>query len=281
VYALGVTAFHAWRIHAFGSLAAPAPGFDAGRASIADLFVSQPHDVAPFGLFYLMVIVAGAFGAAVAEDRVFARLVLVTGATVGAVTLTTRDPLPGLAGSAALVPLLVIPAAAALARAPRAMRSRALDTALAAALLVATLGGAMDLRVFARHLRASHDSTLEPLGRWIAKWRPEGSMLCGSPGAVAYYAGWRAHAVGGPPPPGEPDLVLLDSDGLFVVDMDPAQAAVAASLAGRYRVLGAIRRGWTRDRALIIYLHDRTPKLTDDEVESFPHGTGPIARRFR
>lgn len=282
VYLFALAAFHAWRLHTFGSLTAPAPGFDLARATLWTLFVSQPYDMAPFGLFYLALGVAALAGVAGRGQPSVASLACATALAVGIVTLGADDPLPGLAGSAALVPLLVLPVALLVARMPRAVRSRALDGAALAALLIVALAGAMDLRVFARHIEDSHDHALAPLGRWKAAWRSNGTMLCDRPGAVAYYSGWRTAVVGGKVAlSGEPDAVLLTAQGLFVPDMQPASQAVAASLAGRYRVVAGLRRDWTRDRALILYVHQSVPPLSDEEFASFPNGIGSVARVFR
>jgi hypothetical protein len=197
----------------------------------------------------------------------------------GAATLGARDPLPGLAGSAALVPLLAVASAGLLDGVARAGRPRAVEAALVTALLAVSLGGAMDLRVFARHQRTTHDVTLAPLGRWMRDWRGSGSLVCDAPGAVAYYARWRTTPIGAAAARDEAaDIVMLTSRGIFNADLDEEQARVAASLGGRYRVLGAVRRDWTRDRSILIYAHESIPALTEAEVKSFPQGIGTVAR---
>jgi hypothetical protein len=283
VFVVVMLAFHAWRFKTFGSLVAHAPGFGAGRASMADLFVAQPNDIAPFGWFYVMAIVLGAAGTVVVRNRLPSRLALATAVVTGLITLLRRDALPGLAGSAPLVPLLAIPVAGLVDAIPRESASRALRALLTAALLVSCAGWAMNLRVFARHVVESYDVTLAPLGQWLAQWRPDGSMLCDAPGAVPYLSGWRTALVGDgttfPEPP--PDVVLVTSQGLFDADLSAASSRVAATLTGRYRVLAAVRAGWTRDRAFILYARDDVPELTDAETESFPQGLGTVARLNR
>jgi len=277
-----VAAFHAWRVHTFGSLVAAAPGFDAGRTSFADMFVSQPFDLAPFGVFYAMLFVAAIMGVRVATDRRLPLLAAGTACATAAVTLTARDPLPGLAGSAALVPLLVICAAGLLNDVPRALRSRTLDATLVAALLAASLGWAMDLRISTHQIRESSDATLVRLGRWLATWRSDGTLLCDAPGAIPYYSRWRTSVVAGLPLGDDaPDVVMLTSEGMFAPNMGPAQTRVAASLADRYRVLAVSRRDWTRDRALIIYARADVPELTDEQRKSFPKTLGPLGRLNR
>ncbi len=282
VFAAVTVAFHAWRFATFGALAAPVAGFGAGIASPRDLFSVQPFDMAPFGWFYALWFVAGIAGARLARDRAMPGLAAAAAVAAGVVTLSSRDPLPGLAGSAAVVLLLSIPAAALVDAIAPSVAARPVRALLAVALLLVSMGHAMDARVFAGHIRESHDLTLKPLGRWMAGWRSDGTLLCDTPGAVAYYAGWPVEVVGATQTsPVEADVVLLTSEGMFVPDMDPALSAVAASLAGRYRVLAAIRRDWTLDRAYIIYANARVPNLTDEEIDQFPIGVGSVARLFR
>lgn len=282
VFAAAVAGFHAWRLAAFGSLVARAPGLEAGRASFADLFVAQPYDMAPFGLFYVMLLVVACAGVAASRARATAWLALGAAVAAGMATLATRDPLPGLAGSAVLVPLLAIPVAHLVEAVPLGNRARALDVVVIASLLVASVGWAMDLRAFARHIRESHDTTLAPLGKWMAQWREDGTLLCDTPGAVPYYSRWRAAVVDRDATlAAAPDVVMLTSAGQFVADMEEEQARVAQALADRYRVLAAIRLDWTRDRALILYARNDVPKLDDEIVAAFPHGIGTVARLNR
>ena len=283
VFVAGMIAFHAWRFSVFGSLVAVAPGFDAARASLSDGFVSQPHDIAPFGWFYLMLFIAGLAGWRVSsEGRPLAALACGMAITTGLVTLSTRDPLPGLAGSAVLVPLLAIPMALLVEALPRAGRTPRIDALAVASLLVVCTGWAMDLRVSARHLRETHDVTLAPLGKWMAAWRPDGTLLCDAPGAVPYYSGWRTAALANNVSvSAAPDLVALTSQGLFIADMDQNETRIADALAGRYRVLAAIRRDWTHDRAFILYARNDIPELSEDAKVSFPQGIGTVVRLNR
>ncbi|HEU4365394.1 MAG TPA: hypothetical protein VFT13_07995 [Candidatus Krumholzibacteria bacterium] len=282
VFLAGVVAFHAWRLRTFGSLVARAPGLEAGRASFADLFVAQPYDMAPFGLFYVILLVVACAGVAASRERATGWLALGAAIAAGMATLATRDPLPGLAGSAALVILLAIPVAHLVDVVPRGNRARALDAVVIASLLVASVGWAMDLRVFARHIRDSHDATLAPLGKWMEQWRSDGSLLCDTPGAVPYYSRWRTTLIARDVPLAEaPDVVMVTSQGQFVADMDDEQTRVAHALADRYRVLAAIRRDWTRDRALILYARNDIPELTDSVMIAFPQGIGTVVRLNR
>ncbi len=282
VYLPGVLAFHVWRLSTFGSLLRHAPGFDAGWASLPSLFVSQPHDMTPFGWFYVMLFVTGLAGVLVSRSRPSGALAAGVALVAGAITLSARDPLPGLAGSAAALLLLTIPSAALVDAIPRARRSRAVDALLLCALLVTSLGWSADARVFARHLRDTHDATFVPLGRWLAVWRPGGEMLCASPGALPYYSGWRTRVITGDGSlAGSPDLVVLMSEGMFDAVIDEAQAPIAARISDDYRLLAAVRLDWTRDRAFLLYARKDVPLLTDAEHESFPNGLGSIARLNR
>jgi hypothetical protein len=113
----------------------------------------------------------------------------------------------------------------------------------------------------------------------MATWRADGTLLCDAPGAISYYSGWATTVVAGNAmPPGAPDLVILASQGLFDVDMGRDAARVAAALTGHYRVLGAIRLDWTRDRAFIIYAREDIPVLDENARGSFPQGVGTVVR---
>jgi len=279
VFAAGVVAFHAWRMNVFGSLTAPAPCFDAGHASPIDWFVAQPYDMAPFGMFYLMLAALALVGARVGGRSAW--VPLCTAGVAGLVTLTSRDDLPGLSGSALLVPLLLIPAAHLLTPLPERERSRA-SVLLASSILVASLGGAMALRSDADHIAESYRETLVPLGAWMAAWKSDGSMLCDAPGAVPYYSRWDTQVVTGAAMPFQaPDVVVLTSLGQFEADFQPAESAIATAIVGKYRVLAAIRRDWTRDRAFILYARNDVPELSDSLMQSFPQGIGTVVRLNR
>jgi hypothetical protein len=236
--------------------------------------------MAPFGWFYVLLFALGIAGVRAPRTLPLpAGLACGTAGVIGIVNLFVRDPLPGLAGSAALVALLAIPIAGLVASIPRGFQSRTTNALLAASVLLVCVGWAMDLRAFARDLRNTHDATLAPLGKWMATWRADGTLLCDAPGAISYYSGWATTVVAGNAmPPGAPDLVILTSQGLFDVDMDRDAARVAAALTGRYRVLGAIRLDWTRDRAFIIYAREDIPVLDENARGSFPQGVGTVVR---
>jgi hypothetical protein len=68
---------------------------------------------------------------------------------------------------------------------------------------------------------------------------------------------------------------------LFIPDMGPAQARILVSLSDRYRLLGAVRRDWARDRAFMIYARNDVPQPPDDLRESFPHAMGTVVRLNR
>jgi hypothetical protein len=265
VFLVGVVAFHAWRLGTFGSLDARAPGLDTGRAALGDLFVLQPYDIAPFGAYYAMLFVAACVGVAVSRQRATPYLALGAAIATGVVTLTSRDPLPGLGGSAALVPLLAIPLAHLVGAVPRGGRPPALDAVVVASLLIVTIGWAADLRVCARHIRESYDVTLAPLGKWMARWRSDGSLLCDAPGTVPYYAGWRTTLIDGDAMfPDAPDVVMVTT--IFAGELNAEQARVVRALGDRYRVLAGIRRDWARDREFILYVRNDTPELTAEEA---------------
>jgi hypothetical protein len=271
VFMAGVVAFHAWRLHTFGSLDARTPVLDTGRASLGDLFVLQPYDMAPFGAYYAMLFAAAGVGVAVSRQQSTPYLALGAAIATGVVTLTSRDPLPGLGGSAALVPLLAIPVAQLVGAVPRDGRPRSLDAVVVCSLLVVTLGWAADLRVSARHIRASYDLTLAPLGKWMAQWRKDGSLLCDAPGTVPYYAGWRTSVIGGEAMlPDAPDVVIVTTTFAGALDAEGARAVRA--LGDRYRALAGIRRDWARDREFIVYARNDMPGLTDSMVKALPPG---------
>jgi hypothetical protein len=271
VFLVGVVAFHAWRLGTFGSLDARTAGLDTGRASLGDLFDLQPYDMAPFGAYYAALFVAAWVGVAVSRQRATPRLALGAAIATGVVTLASRDPLPGLGGSAVLVPLLAIPLAQLVAAVPRAGRPRALDAVIIASLLTVTLGWAADLRVCAHHIRESYDLTLAPLGKWMAQWRSDGSLLCDAPGAVSYYAGWRTTLIDRDANlPAAPDVVIVTT--IFAGELDAEQARVVRALGDRYRALAGIRRDWARDRELILYARNDIPELTDSTAKSLPPG---------
>jgi len=282
VFAVAVTGFHVWRIATFGSLTPHAPGLVARLASPGELFAVQPFDMAPFGWFYVMLFVAGVARTRFAHDRGLPWVAATTAIVAGVVTLSARDPLPGLASSAVVILLLSIPAAGLVDAVAQSVAPRLARALLALALLLVSLGCAMDARVFARHIRESHDLTLQPLGRWMARWQSDGSLLCDAPGAVPYYSGWRTIPVSASTTLSEaPDVVMLTSEGMFTAEMDAAQTRVADALTERYRVLAAIRRDWTRDRAFILYARNDIPELTDDLMEAFPQGVGTVVRLNR
>ncbi|HEX5132513.1 MAG TPA: hypothetical protein VFX92_08505 [Candidatus Krumholzibacteria bacterium] len=270
-------ALHAWRAHTFGGVLAASP-FASGRVSLPSLWLAQPDDMAPWGWFYALWFVAGV--AARARGDAVCWVALATAAATGVASLATADALPALAGSAALVPLLIIPALAL--RTTSAPAASRVTAALVAAVLMLSLGGAADAAIFARHLRATHDATLKPLGRWLSSWRPDGSLAGVAIGAVAYYSGWRAAPLDRRAGlTAAPDLVLVTSDGLFAADTDAFQSGVIAAIDGRYRMLAGIRTGWTRDRAYILYARADIPPLTDAETGSFPNGLGSVTRLLR
>lgn len=282
VYLAGAIGFHLWRMTTFGSLTVDAPGFGGGRASFADLFVSQPHDMAPFGWLYLILFVLGVTGALASRGRSGDWLAVGLSLVVGAITLSVRDPLPGLASSAALVPLLVIPVAGLVDAVPRAVRSRGVDAAMIAALMLVAIGGAADMRIFVRHQKDTHDVTLRPLGEWMAAWRPAGTLLCAQPGAVPYYSRWRSDVIAGDASlAASPDVVMLTSEGMFDAVTDETQARIGAALSGRYRLLAGLRLEWTRDRALLVHARSDIPELTEPERAAFPPGLGTVTRLNR
>ena len=208
--------FHAWRWRTFETLGAHTPGFENERASFGDLFVSQSYDMVPFGAFYALAFTAAMTGVAVSRARAKSWVALGGAIAIGWVTLSTRDPLPGLAGSAALVPLLAISMAPLVEALPRAGRSRVLAALVAASLVLVTTGWAMDLRASARHIRESHDLTLAPLGKWMADWRTSGNLLCDTPGTVPYFARWHTTAIAHDTRMAEaPEVVIVTVEGLF------------------------------------------------------------------
>ena len=282
VYVAGAIGFHLWRTKTFGSFTVDAPGFGGGRASFADLFVSQPHDMAPFGWLYLILFVLGVAGALASRSRPGNWLAVGVSLVAGAITLSARDPLPGLASSAALVPLLLIPVAGLVEAVPRAVRSRGVDAALIAALMLVAIGGAADMRIFARHQKDTHDVTLRPLGEWMAAWRPAGTLLCAQPGAVPYYSRWRSDVIAGNTKvAASTDVVMLTSEGMFDAVTDETQARIGAAISGSYRLLAGLRLDWTRDRALLVHAQSDIPELTDAERAAFPAGLGTVTRLNR
>lgn len=279
VFLLLLSAFHLWRVSTFGSFMPDNLLVDVPHASLSDCFTVQPHDTAPFGWFYLMLGIAAIAGAT-RNRSTLNTLSLVCAALVGAVTIATRDPLPGLATSAPFAMLLLVPAAGLTPTIAQRFRSPAASMVLMGSLFLTAFGGSMSLRTFTGYIGLAHDATLAPLSRWLVDYRHSATLLTDSPGAISYYTGWHTTAVNDRTSrvPSQTDVVILTSEGLFEMDMAEPSFAVLRRLETRYRLTASVRREWTRDRAVVVFCRADLPELTDEQQDAFPPGVGTIVR---
>lgn len=281
IFISGLAAYHAWRATTFGALVPDGSLALPSRATVSDFFILQNRDIPPFGWLYLFAVVAGVTGM-LWMKRACDRVAVTTAILLAIATLPFRDPLPGLSTSAPMLLPLLIPLSGLLARAPYVSHGRAADGLVLGALMFAVLSWAVDLRIFARHMKTTHDVTFAPLGHWLAQWRPDGTMLTDAPGRLPYYSGWQANIVTAAITPGaDIDLVILKSEGILDTEIAPDLVPMQARIAGAYRVLAVIRREWVRDGTLSIYARADLPRLTDEEANAFPEGLGSVVRLNR
>jgi hypothetical protein len=296
VLVLVLVAYHGWRAMTFGQALPDSLLVRLGVNAGVYHWV-RPYDIIPFGMYYLIagVITAAAF--ALSKRTPGERFGVTVALLLGLLYLVIRDPTPGLSNHASLLALAVIlwPRAhraiigTDTKSSPRAHRQGAY--AMIAALVLLGTAHVADNRVAVQRIQESREKTLEPLGRWLATWRPDLTLAAGEPGTITYYARGRCLDLRDRSRLGSiesnrsralatanPDVVLLGSDGIMRAKYDPGAEPLLLALRQRYRVLAAIRTAWSHDRTVVVHIRRDIPELTDEVRDTFPDGIGSIVR---
>lgn len=307
VVVLIVGAFWVWRSIHFGSPLPPsfwngvaAPVGQRIAENFRAYFIVQGYNFPAFGYYYVATAIVALIGWSLAGRKRAGTETAALG--VSAVLATTYlffvDLMPGMRYHAAVVPLLMVPgvhAAGALGRAidtafeNRSGRARVVVVISA---LIISAGWVADLQLVSKRLHNANETTLVAVGEWLGEHVPPGSLLStDAPGIMPYYSGLETAAIQPHPFTGSggdefsldgffdrpPDVVVLQSRGIFGADMDPLQRLLTSSsrFENLYRVPAAIRFDWFQDRSYRIYV--RTGIIFDGEqLDELPRGVGSV-----
>ena len=307
IVVLIIGAFWVWRTIHFGALLPPpywngvaAPAGQRIAENLRAYFMVQGYNFPAFGYYYVATAFVALIGWSVAGRKRAGADTAALG--VAAVLATTYlffvDLMPGMRYHAAVVPLLMVPgvhAAGALGRAidtvftNRGGRTRVVVIVSA---LIISAGWVADLQLAGKRLHNANEITLVALGEWLGENIPPGSLLStDAPGIMPYYSRLETVAIQPHPITGRggeefsldgffersPDVVVLQSRGIFGADMDPLQRLLTSSprFKDLYRVPGAIRFDWFQDRSYRIYV--RAGIILDGEqLDKLPRGVGSV-----
>jgi arabinofuranosyltransferase len=307
IVVLVVGAFGVWRSIHFGSLLPP-PYWNGVAASVGQriaenlraYFMVQGYNFPAFGYYYLATAIVASIGWSVAGRKFAGTETAALG--VCAILATTYlffvDLMPGMRYHAALVPLLMVPGVHAVGALGRAIdkvftnRGGVARVVVVVSALIISAGWMADLRLVSNRLHNDNEITLVGLGIWLGEHIPPGSLLStDAPGIMPYYSRLETVAIQPHPITGKggdefsldgflerpPDVVVLQSRGIFVSDMGPVPLRLTSSSRFRklYRALGAIRFDWFHDRSYRIYVRKEL-KFDEEQLENLPQGVGSV-----
>jgi hypothetical protein len=315
VFGVGLLAYHAWRVSYFGEWL-PTPFLSKGGGGVSPVyawlenlkfyFVKHMYYVAPVG-YYFAALLAAAIGGlklsaskgALKDAETIAVAVFIVFA---AIYFNFADWMPGMRYYAPYVAVLLLPAAhlqTPFFNREKPQRRMALFWLTGLAVLAMNTGVLAELRVIAKIWEDSNKRCTVPLGMWLRRNMPAGALLAASDvGAVPYYS--RLETVDINPNSltditiaknrfsidyvagRDPDVIVLPSRSFAVARFYPEHFEMASDIRfDAYRIIGVTRSDWFQDRCYWVYVKKDLPLLTDEQVESFPHGLGDVQRKYR
>jgi hypothetical protein len=290
VILMAAVVYHTWRVVTFGQVVPNALLLRIGLNT--GVFESVlPHEIVPFGMYYLIVGIIAAMAFRLAKSPPGERFGVAVALLLGVVYVFIQDPTPALSNHAALLALAVVPwphahlalmgQSAEQARSPHRLG----HVLLILSVLLLGAWHVADNRVTVGRMEESYRKTLHPLGDWLAAWRPNLTLATDRPGAIDYHANGttldlrkrsrlgstgsnRARALVA----ADPDVIVLSVRGVLEAQYEPEVTRFEQTLRQRYRILAVVRTAWSHDRSVMVHVRRDIPMLSDEQRDSFPDG---------
>ncbi len=314
IFGATLVAYHAWRVSYFGEWL-PTPFLSKGGGGVSPVyawlenlkfyFVKHMYYVAPVGYYFVALLVAAIGGLKLSRSKGALRATesIATAIFVvfALIYFNFSDWMPGMRYYAPYVAVLLLPAAhlqTPFFDREKKQRRMALFWLTGFAVLAMNTGVLADLRVIAKIWEESNRKCSVPLGMWLKKNMPADAVIAASDvGAIPYYSGLETidinpHSltditiakkgfsidyVAGR----DPDVIILPSRSFAVARFYPEHFDMASDIRfDAYRIIGVTRSDWFQDRCYWVYVKKDFPLLTDEQVESFPHGLGDVQRKY-
>ena len=318
VFLLLIVVYNWWRISYFGEVL-PTPFlskggggksiFAAWQMNTEIYFKVQGYYFPPLGWYFGALTLIGILGVVGLRSRRLRRrteqIALIVSLFLIAVYFNFKDWMPGMRYHAVVVGTLLIPATHVLgpvfANGGRWSRGKKIRFWLSGIAVVCMSYSVLaELRIITSRTEESNQECLVKMSEWLREVMPPGVTLAMSDvGAVPYYTGFRTVDIH---PESltdlyiakngwsidyfykvRPEIVVIPSRSLFLTKFYPEHYGMVedARFQDMYRFLGASRYDWYNDRCYWIFVPRRLKPFTREQMRSFPHGIGTIARKAR